>query len=222
MRHATRIAFQRCFRFAVYSCLAVAAICARQTPTNGDEAKLPQSSGSPFELGDLKSVQCVRRLREVAINDCVAVLERRKEGRLVDPGNTLAIRAAELLGELRANHDIPIRVLCSNIQLQSNEAGETGSLSAFPAANALAEIGTAQVSSEIIRLLDQELEREALLLCARILEAIDERDITIMRLEKHTQKGGPDKSSESLRRNASVILKWLNDKEFPQDPKYWP
>jgi hypothetical protein len=176
------------------------------------EVALPRATS--FSLVSTEAFALLRN-REVAIIECVRALER---GEAETPQEKKRL-AAKLLGQLREDSDESLEALCANITLLSLETSPADPLTPWASAAALSHIRSPRVSATVVRHLNRHLGRRELLLFAHVLWSIDDREVTLCRLEQYLSAERKElvrleKQGSELSRNLVQVKEWLRDPEF--------
>lgn len=166
-----------------------------------ETASSPLHEVRPFRLDSNTDVERIRRIRADVILSCVAILDKRASSSNSSPElDAEAARAAELLGEMRANDGTTIHALCRNLTLRRGlvepfrDDGEAAlppgispnlNLSGgrhtslwlrvhqFVVVKALRRIGGRAVTGAVVNHMKDSLDRNELLLCAFSLGGFD-------------------------------------------------
>jgi len=191
--------------------------------TNGIPDNQYERTG--FSITDVPDATRHLRWREVAINDCCRILSERLEGKLTDAGQSLAGKAANLLGRLRATDQNAVNLLCQNLTLRPDRYYPPHPLNGYMAAEALIDIGGPRVACKVIEYLKEPRTETELLLCAQVLHKNDEREITFERMRLASEQARAEMTRdahEGFERNLSLMRKYLNEPRFGKDAGYLP
>lgn len=184
-------------------------------------------SAMPFRLDRESDVERLLKSRRLAISQCIKTLERHANNRDVDP--ELALRAVEVLSELRANERGAMVALSKNLMMRPMPAkgGTPSRLTGLPAAEALVRIGGSETAKEIVGRVRKTGETSEVRVLACILSQIEPPEACILRLdaaiaaERHRplRTATPD---EHYIQRLRQMKEWLAVPGYFDDPFNWP
>lgn len=197
------------------------------------EGRLPDPNDPlvNFSIRNPKDFDLARRSREKAIRESIGILERRLRTAPGESEKDYAGSAILMLGDLRAGESNAVYVLCNHLTYPAGVVmisdNEWDPLLLYPAAQALVKIGGREAAEGILRRMKQKLDRKELLICAHVLNQIDDEEVTLERMRVAVTKRlrGEDPLAEDRKvffDDLSKVKQWLEDPTFETDKQFRP
>jgi hypothetical protein len=136
-----------------------------------------------------------------------------------------------LLGELRARDSESVHALCEHLTYEEQVIMVSDDILSplllYPAARSLVQIGGREAAEGILRHMKKKLDRKELLICAHVLNQIDDETVTLERMRVAVTKRlrGEDPLAEDRKvffDNLSKVKQWLENPSFETAEEFRP
>jgi hypothetical protein len=182
-----------------------------------------QRAAAPFSAANSPEVRELIDGRTRAILAATTVLWANAQGQNID--EDAVVRAAELLGEMRADDLQAVRALIANLgfELSIVIVTEDHPLLGLPAAQALSRIGGRRVIYALTDSLRAPKSKKEQLIIANILVACEPPEIAAYRLELALENEQAQKNADKgYLRQLEAVKHWLDNPELLHSVKHWP